>query len=115
VPGLADAVVREAYSHEVSSAGFWPGNEAFPQAAFYSYAYPEPPGFRFQSATEGAHFDAALGEFILPYDFVRHAVDSDALLLDFLSSTYAAAADLGRWDRDALECAMGVPAQVRQL
>jgi len=115
VPGLADAVVREAYSHEVSSAGFWPGNEAFPQAAFYSYAYPEPPGFRFQSATEGAHFDAALGEFILPYDFVRHAVDPDALLLDFLSSTYAAAADLGRWDRDALECAMGVPAQVRQL
>ncbi|MGA2563714.1 MAG: DUF5996 family protein [Steroidobacteraceae bacterium] len=115
VPGLPDAVVREAYSHEVSSAGFWPGNDTFPQAAFYSYAYPEPPGFRLRSVTEGAHFDAALGEFILPYDFARRAVDADALLLDFLSSTYAAAADLGRWDRDTLECAMGVPGQVRRL
>ena len=66
VPGLPDPVTREAYSHEVSSAGFWPGNEAFPQASFYSYAYPEPAGFRGRSVTHGAHFDAKLGEFVLP-------------------------------------------------
>jgi hypothetical protein len=115
VPGLPDSVVREAYSHEVSSAGFWPGNDAFPQAAFYSYAYPEPPGFRLQSGGNSAHFEVALGEFILPYDLVRRAADPDALLLDFLSSTYAVAADCGRWDREALECSMGIPAQVRRL
>jgi Family of unknown function (DUF5996) len=115
VPGLPDAVVREAYSHEVSSAGFWPGNDAYPQAAFYSYAYPEPPGFSLRSVTEGACFDQALGEFILPYELVRHAADPDALLLDFLSSTYAAAADLGGWDRGALECPLGAPALVRRL
>jgi Family of unknown function (DUF5996) len=66
VPGLPDAVTREAYSHEVSSAGFWPGNEAFPRAAFYSYAYPEPAGFRDWPVTAGARFDKSLGEFILP-------------------------------------------------
>jgi hypothetical protein len=115
VPGLPDAVVREAYSHEVSSAGFWPGNDAYPQAAFYSYAYPEPPGFSLRSVTEGARFDQALGEFILPYELVRHSADPDTLLLDFLSSTYAAAADLAGWDRGALDCALGVPAQVRRL
>jgi hypothetical protein len=115
VPGLPDAVAREAYSHEVSSAGFWPGNDAFPRAAFYSYAYPEPPGFSLRSVTGGARFDQALGEFILPYDLVRHSADPDALLLDFLSSTYAAAADLAGWDRDALECALGVPGLVRRL
>jgi hypothetical protein len=115
VPGLPDPVTREAYSHEVSSAGFWPGSDAFPQAAFYSYAYPEPPGFRDQAMPAGARFEPALGEFILPYDAVRAAQDSDALLLDFLSATYAAAADAGRWDRAALECAIGVPARVRRL
>lgn len=115
VPGLPDAVTREAYSHEVSSAGFWPGNDAFPRAAFYSYAYPEPAGFRQSSVPTGAHFEAALGEFILPYDAVRTAPDPDALLLDFLSSTYAAAADAAGWDRAALECAFGVPDQVRQV
>jgi len=115
VPGLPDAVVREAYSHEVSSAGFWPGNDAYPQAAFYSYAYPEPPGFGVRSVSEGARFDRALGEFILPYDLVRQSADPDSLLLDFLSSTYEAAADLAGWDRDALECALGVPALVRRL
>ena len=73
VPGLPDAVTREAYSHEVSSAGFWPGNEAFPQAAFYSYAYLEPTGFRDRPVTPGAHFDKTLGEFILPYDTMRTA------------------------------------------
>ncbi|MGH8327793.1 MAG: DUF5996 family protein, partial [Steroidobacteraceae bacterium] len=89
VPGLPDAVTREAYSHEVSSAGFWPGSAAFPQAAFYSYAYPEPAGFRERPVTKGAWFEPALGEFILPYDALRTAADPDALLLDFLSSTYA--------------------------
>jgi uncharacterized protein DUF5996 len=115
VPGLPDAVTREAYSHEVSSAGFWPGNEAFPQAAFYSYAYPEPAGFRDRPVTPGAHFDAKLAEFVLPYDTVRAAADPDAVLLDFLSSTYAAAAEAGSWNRAALECPMGAPARVRRL
>jgi len=100
VPGLPDAVTREAYSHEVSSAGFWPGSDAFPQPAFYSYAYPEPEGFRDRPVTPGARFDETLGEFILPYDTVRSAAKPDALLLDFLSTTYAAAAEAGGWDRD---------------
>ena len=115
VPGLPDAVTREAYSHEVSSAGFWPGNEAFPHAAFYSYAYPEPAGFRDRTVTPGARFEPALGEFILPYEAVREAADPDALLLDFLAATYAAAADAGRWDRAALECPLGVPGQPRPV
>lgn len=113
VPGLPDAVTREAYSHEVSSAGFWPGSENFPQAAFYSYAYPEPKGFREHAVTPPAFFDTNLGEFILPYEAVRTADAPDALLLDFLSSTYVAAAETGRWDRAALECPLGVPAQPR--
>ena len=113
VPALPDAVAREAYSHEVSSAGFWPGSDTSPHAAFYSYAYPEPPGFREAKLPAGASFDAALGEFILPYDAVRAAPNPDALLLDFLAATYAAAADGGRWDRTALECPLGEPARVR--
>jgi len=108
-------VTREAYSHEVSSAGFWPGNDAFPQAAFYSYAYPEPAGFRDRPVTPGARFETALGEFILPYEAVRNAADPDALLLDFLTTTYAAAAETGGWDRAALECPFGAPGQVRPL
>lgn len=115
VPGLPDAVVREAYSNEVSSAGFWPGNDAYPQAAFYSYAYPEPPGFRERAVAAGAHFDEKLGEFIEPYETVRTAADPDALLLEFLSSTYRAAADAGGWDRSQLECDLGVPGRVREL
>jgi len=115
VPNLPDAVAREAYSHEVSSAGFWPGGDAFPRAAFYSYAYPEPTGFRSRKVTTGAAFDATLGEFILPYDTVRNAADPDALLMDFLSTTYAAAADCAKWDRAALECPLGVPARVRPI
>lgn len=115
IPGLPDSVTREAYSHEVSSAGFWPGSEAYPHPAFYSYAYPEPPGFRARPVPGGALFDTALGEFVLPYDTVRAAADPDALLLDFMSSTYAAAADCGGWDRAALECPLGVPGQVRQV
>ena len=115
VPGLPDDVAREAYSHEVSSAGFWPGNEAFPRAAFYSYAYPEPAGFRDRAVTPGAAFDATLGEFILPYDTVAQSSDPDALLLDFLSTTYAAAADAAGWDRAALECPLGAPGRVRPI
>ncbi|MFC1456770.1 DUF5996 family protein [Microvirga arabica] len=115
VPGLPDAVTREAYSHEVSSAGFWPGSDVYPEAAFYSYAYPEPPGFRDAALPAGAEFDPALGEFILRYDVLRRAPDPDAMLLDFLSTTYAAAADAGRWDRAALECDFGTPARVRSI
>jgi hypothetical protein len=115
IPGLPDAVTREAYSHELSSAGFWPGNEAFPRAAFFSYAYPEPAGFRDRPVSPGAYFDTNLGEFILPYDAVRTAGEPDALLLKFLSSTYEAAAETGGWDRAALECELGVPGRVRRL
>ncbi len=114
VPGLPDAVVREAYSHEVSSAGFWPGSDTFPQAAFYSYAYPEPEGYRDRAVAAG-RFEAALGEFVLPYDTVRAAADPDGMLLDFLETSYAAAADTGRWDRAALECALGAPRRVRPV
>ncbi len=115
VPGLPDAVVREAYSHEVSSAGFWPGNEAFPRAAFYAYAYPEPAAFRAKAVAPGAAFDTTLGEFILPYDTVARAPKPEALLLDFLLTTYAAAAETGNWDRAALECPLGVPGRVRPI
>jgi hypothetical protein len=115
IPGLPDRVTREAYSHEVSSAGFWPGNESFPRAAFYSYAYPEPAGIRERPTVHGAAYNTTLGEFILPYDTVRTASDPGALLLDFLSSTYAAAADTGRWDRQELDCGFGAPGRVREL
>jgi Family of unknown function (DUF5996) len=115
IPGLSDAVSREAYSHEVSSAGFWPGNDAFPRAAFYSYAYPEPAGFSGHDVTPGAYYDTGLSEFILPYDQVRQAADPEATLLDFLTRTYAAAADAAYWDRAALECGLGVPGRVRPV
>ena len=108
IPNLPDSVTREAYSHEVSSAGFWVGDERRPEPSFYSYAYPTPPGFaEAKAAPPGARFDAALGEFLLPYDEVRRADDPDAALLAFLQSTYEAAADLGGWDRAALECGEG--------
>ncbi|HLI20945.1 MAG TPA: DUF5996 family protein [Stellaceae bacterium] len=113
VLGLPDAVAREAYSHEVSSAGFWPGNEMFPQAAFYSYAYPEPKGYRARQVAGGA-FAEKLGEFILPYETVRRAADPEKLLLDFLETTYEAAAACGGWDR-ALDCALGEPGKVRPV
>lgn len=104
VPGMPLHIVREAYSHEVSSAGFWPGDARFPTAAFYSYAYPSPSGFADQQAgPAGASFHPQLGEFVLPYDAVRRADDPDAALLSFLRSTYDAAATLGRWDRSSLE------------
>jgi len=113
--GLSDRVTREAYSHEVSSAGFWPGSDPFPQAAFYSYAYPQPEGFANAPVPPGARYDSTMGEFILPYDVVRVADDPDALVMDFLQKTYAAAASLGRWDRAALECDLGVPNRPRPL
>lgn len=114
VPGLPDPVTREAYSHEVSSAGFWPGGDAFPEAAFYSYAYPEPAGFRDYPVPDAARFDAGMGEYILSYDAVRTAASPDALLLDFLERSYGAAADAAGWDRAALECPLGAPARVRE-
>jgi hypothetical protein len=108
VPNLPDAVVREAYSHEVSSAGFWPGSGSVDFPAFYSYAFPAPRGFDgARVKPNGAFFSKELGEFILPYDIVRQARNPDATLLDFLQSTYEAAADAGRWDRAALECPLG--------
>ena len=104
VPNLPDWVARDAYSHEVSSAGFWPGGSGLEEAAFYSYAYPEPDGFKAAKARPAqAYYHKDLREFILPYDAVRTAADPDAMLLDFLQSTYEAAANLGRWDRAALE------------
>ncbi len=115
IPGLPDAVTQEAYSHEVSSAGFWPGNETFPEAVFYSYAYPEPKGFRKQPVPPGAFYDATLGEFVLPYEVVRCAAEPDARLLEFLFATYTAAAVLGKWDRGALETDLGVPGKVRRI
>jgi hypothetical protein len=103
-PMIPDAVNREAYSHEVSSCGFWPGNGGFGQAAFYCYAYPQPPGFGETRIAPGAgHYSQELGEFILPYEAVRQAASPSETLLEFLQSTYAAAADLAQWDRAALE------------
>jgi hypothetical protein len=116
VPHLSDAVACEAYSHEVSSAGFWPGAGAIDYPAFYSYAYPEPQGFRTTKVRpEAAFFSEALGEFVLPYDAVRTADNPDKALLDFLQSTYEAAAISAKWDRDALECEPGQPRLVRQI
>jgi hypothetical protein len=104
VPNLPDWVAREAYSHEVSSAGFWPGGSGIDHAAFYSYAYPEPKGFKKVAVgPAGAVYHPTLSEFILPYESVRAASDPDATLIEFLHSTYRAAAKLAKWDRAALE------------
>jgi hypothetical protein len=103
-PHVASWVMAEAYSHELSSCGFWPGNGGYGRAAFYTYAYPEPAGYGdTRLSMMDAFYDRTLGEFILPYDAVRAAGDPDALLLRFLQETYAAAADLAKWDRKALE------------
>ncbi|WP_116811163.1 DUF5996 family protein [Steroidobacter cummioxidans] len=108
-PGLRQDVMQEAYSHEVSSAGFWPGSAGI-DASFYSYAYPPPPGFKdYRVQPQAAQFNEALGEFVLPYERVRTAKDPAAELLSFLQSTYEAAAVCGKWDRAALECEIGVP------
>ena len=104
IPGLPDRITREAYSHEESSAGFWPGGVIAAEPIFYSYAYPEPPGFRDDdSDIRGGIFDATLGEFVMPYDQVRRSADPEAALLAFLQSTYDRAANLQHWDREALE------------
>jgi hypothetical protein len=103
-PNLGAWVMREAYSHEVSSAGFWPGNGGYGRAAFYSYAYPEPPGFgQVRITPEAAAYDPDVGQFLLPYDAVRQSPSPDADVMSFLQGSYEAAADLAKWDRAALE------------
>lgn len=97
-------VMQEAYSHEVSSLGFWPGGGAVPYPAYYSYAVPMPAGFdEAPVRPDGAYFHKELSEFILPYEVVRTAENPDDALRAFAQSTYEAAADLGRWDRAELE------------
>src|ERR1017187_2448280 len=116
VPHLSDEVACEAYSHEESSAGFWPGSGAIDYPAFYSYAYPMLEEFRSARVRpDAAYFSDDLGEFILPYDAVRTAAQPDQALLEFLQSTYEAAANAAKWDRDALECAPGQPGVPRQI
>ena len=103
-PNVASWVMAEAYSHEVSSCGFWPGNGGYGRAAFYVYAYPEPTGYGDTNlTTTGAFYDKELGQFILPYDAVRRSANPDEFLLGFLQETYVAAAELAKWDRKALE------------
>ena len=119
-PNLPDAVTREAYSHEVSSAGFWPGNRnpdgSVTDAAFYSYAYPTPDGFRDRSVRPAAaSWHEGLGEFVLTYASVVESDDPASTLTAFLESTYEAAADAARWDRAALECETGVPGMPRRV
>jgi hypothetical protein len=110
MPGLPDRVTRDAYSHEVSSCGFWPGmpgpDDTFIDAMFYSYAYPEPPGYSeypLTPAASSASYDRKMGEFVLPYEAMRQSADPDNTLLEFLQSTYEAAANCAKWDRAALE------------
>ena len=100
--------MSEAYSHEVISCGFWPGDRKFSHPAFYAYALPTPAGI-----DKEPHWDAQLGEFILPYDTVRKSPAGGKLVMDFLQASYAAAADLGKWDRAALDCATGRPGKPR--
>lgn len=115
-PNLPDSVTQEAYSHEVSSAGFWPGGGGIDEACFYAYAYPAPDGFADAAmSVDGARYDRDLGEFVLPYERVRQASDPAGALLQFLQETYEAAADAAGWDRDALECAIGEPRVPRAL
>jgi hypothetical protein len=103
-PGLPDRITREAYSHEESSAGFWPGGVTAADPIFYSYAYPEPDGFRdVHVEPAAARFDQTLGEFVLPYADVRASSDPNDTLMRFLQTTYAAAANRANWDRKALE------------
>jgi hypothetical protein len=116
VPRLPDAVAREAYSHECSSAGFWPGGGPIDYPAFYSYCYPGPDGFADAKVRPAqAFFSKELGEFILPYDAVRTAPHPEQALMEFLQSTYDAAANLGKWDRADLECGLGQPGVPRAV
>lgn len=116
VPNLPDTVAQEAYSHEVSSAGFWPGSPGIEYPAFYAYAYPEPEGYSKAviKPAEALYMDM-LKEYVLPYDAVRAADDPDGMLLDFLTSTYEAAANAADWDRAGLECPMGIPGKPRSV
>jgi hypothetical protein len=112
-PNCGPQVMHEAYSHEVSSCGYWPGGEG--EGLFYSYAYPEPPGYCDVTVIpDEAFFSESLGEFVLPYEVVRTAADPDTVLLDFLQSSYEAAADCAKWDRQALERQMPEPASFRR-
>lgn len=107
IPNLPDEVTREAYSHEVSSAGFWPG-QGSGEPMFYSYSYPVPKAFKSQDiAPDAAYWDSGLGEFLLPYEAVRTADDPEEMLMEFLQTTYTAAADTADWDRASLECPLG--------
>ena len=117
VPHMPNVVAQEAYSHEVSSAGFWPGGgEPVEYPAFYSYSYPAADGFSSaQVRPPQALFHKELGEFILPYDAMRTAGDPERVLMDFLQSTYDAAADTGKWDRAALDCDVGMPGKPRKV
>ncbi len=116
IPNLPDSVTREAYSHEVSSVGFWAGGGVVDYAAYYSYAYPVPDGFSERAVQpKGAFFSKEAGEFLLPYDAVRTAVNPERTLLDFLESTFAVAAETANWDRGSLECAMGRPRVPREV
>ncbi len=107
-PGLPDEITREAYSHEVSSAGFWPGNGGLGYPAFYSYSYPEPEGYSTSPIpVEGVVYNKDMKLFLLPYDRIRTAPDPEGILLKFLESTYEAAAVKGKWDQKELECERG--------
>src|SRR5205807_2049446 len=104
IPNCADWVMQEAYSHEVSSAGFWTGDETLPEAVFYAYAYPQPQGFEVAPVDPPeARWDTTFREFFLPYERFRLLENPEERLLEFLHTTYAAAAKLGNWDRAALE------------
>ena len=103
-PNTPDSVMVEAYSHEVASAGFWPGNDAYPEPAFYAYAYPEPPGYAdARIGPAAARYDPTMREFLLPYEAVRSAPSPDAAVLEFVQGAYETAADLAGWDRAAFE------------
>ncbi|QDY70375.1 DUF5996 family protein [Qingshengfaniella alkalisoli] len=116
IPNLPDAVTHEAYDHEVSSAGFWPGNGGAGEPMFYSYAYPVPDDFSDRPVEpDGAYWDDGLGEFLLPYEAVRTSADPAATLMAFLQSSYAAAADTAGWDREALDCGLQKPGVARPV
>ena len=116
IPALPDEVTREAYSHEVASAGFWPGGGIVDGAAFYAYAYPTPEGFAdARLSVPGAYWHEEAGEFVLPYEAVRGAADPNAALLAFLTETFDAACDLGGWERGRLTCPLGEPRVPRPL
>lgn len=104
IPNLPDRVTRESYSHEVASCGFWPGGDPYPEPAFYAYAYPEPAGYAQARVSPGdAFYSEQLREFLLPYEAVRRARSPEKALLEFLRTSYEAAADLGGWNRAELE------------